>query len=382
MNIAIFTNILNPYRIVFFDKLFFNAKKLGLGFRVYAMVGEKSDRPWKYKEFEREYTRLLPSRTLHIKNLAYLHFNSRIDKELKEFKPNVVVMAGSYLQPTNIYLLLRKKHYGYTTYFWSESHFAEKRSYGNLKLKIREIVRHQIIGRMDGFWYSGKKSEEFVNYYMKPTAYKILVPNTIDKTFFNSELLSFQEIEGIQNKTVVENRKIIFTPARLTKVKGIIEFCEILKCVSSEKYIWIIAGDGELKNAIEDKIKEYQLSLKLVGIKTAYEIRNYYAACDFVLLPSVSDANPLTTIEALWMKKALFLSDNVGNYPEAVVEGKNGFVFSYNDRRNAIDKLNQMLSKNKKWYIEAGTFSYSKAKEMFDIDSIAKNTLISVSKKY
>lgn len=380
MNLAIFTNILNPYRIAFFDRLYSSANELGHNFRVYAMVGEKSDRPWKYGQFEREYTRLLNSKTLYIKNIAYLHFNSGIDIELKTFKPDVVVMAGSYLQPTNMYLLLRKNHYGYMTVFWSESHFAETRNYGNLKLKIREYIRRQTIGRMDAFWYPGQKAEEFVNYYMKTDAHKIQVPNTIDNSFFRQELLNENDISELRQEIGAGIRKIIFTPARLSHEKGILEFCEILKYIDNSKYLWIIAGDGYLRKQIEKKVKDLQLPINLVGLKNQWEIRNYYAVCDFFLLPSLSDPNPLTSIEALWMRKALFLSDCVGNYPEAVDVDRNGFVFSYKDTNGAVDRFNQMLSKDIDWFKKAGAISYSKAIEMFDIDLIARNALITTYK--
>lgn len=218
MNIAIFTNILNPYRTAFFDRLANEAEKQNDGFRVYAMVGEKSDRPWKYEEFKKTYTRLLDSKTLHIKGVAYLHFNNGIEAELKEFKPDVVVMAGSYLQPTNLFLLSKKKKYGYKTVFWSESHFAETRNYGKFKLWLRETIRRKTLSKMDAFWYPGKKAEEFVDYYKNSQAVKIQVPNTIDNTYFQEN-----------NKTVIAlNRddfssdsrtKILFTPSRLSKRK-------------------------------------------------------------------------------------------------------------------------------------------------------------------
>ena len=110
-----------------------------------------------------------------------------------------------------------------------------------------------------------------------------MVPNTIDNTFFCQELLNKQEVNDLRKKIAVGHRKIIFTPARLSKEKGILEFCEILKHIDNRKYIWIIAGDGDLRSLIEAKVEEYNLSLKLVGQKNQNEIRNYYAACDFFL---------------------------------------------------------------------------------------------------
>lgn len=47
-----------------------------------------------------------------------------------------------------------------------------------------------------------------------------------------------------------------------------------------------------------------------------------YSISDVFVLPSISDANPLTCIEALWTELPLFISENCGNYPEVIEQGK------------------------------------------------------------
>lgn len=378
MNIAVFTNILNPYRMVLFDKIYSQALSIGVSFKVYAMTSEKSDRTWQYEDFKRDYTVLLKSRTIHIKGVAYLHFNTGIKAEIKSFKPDIVVMAGSYLQPTNIYLLSHKKKFGYTTVFWSESHLSETRNYGKLKLQFREFVRHQILGRMDAFWYPGKKALQFIERYKNPSAQTIRVPNTIDNVFFDGE--EFDIKNSKQTDKIKSSLKIFFTPARLSPVKGILEFCEILKNIDNKKYLWLIAGDGPLEDDIRKFISDNKINLRLLGMKNSHEIKKLYAECDVFLLPSISDANPLTVIEALWMKKPLFISEHVGNYPEAVIDGKNGYVFSYRDKDDVLAKFSMLLQQDDEWYKNASELSYSIAKEQFNIADIAKSTLASTSK--
>jgi len=373
MKIALFTNILNPYRIAFFDKVYENAKSSGVDFKVYAMVEYKSDRPWKYNDFKREYTSLLKSYTVHIKKLTYLHFNTGLVKELNAFTPDVVIMAGSYLQPTNLFLLLLQNRYGYKTVFWSESHFNEQRNYGRIKLVLRNFLRRQTIGRMDAFWYPGKKAEELIDYYRKVGSAKIQIPNTIDNNFFKNDDVSDNSIVSFPCVDI-EGKKILFTPARLSYEKGILEFFEILKNIDRSLYYWFIAGDGLLKNQIEETIAKYNLNVKLLGLKNQNQIRELYKVADIFLLPSISDSNPLTCIEALWMKKPLFVSTSVGNYPEVVTK-KNGYVFSYDNIDKAKDCFTEMLLHNKDWYEKAATESYRIAKELFDISKIANKAI-------
>jgi glycosyltransferase involved in cell wall biosynthesis len=52
-----------------------------------------------------------------------------------------------------------------------------------------------------------------------------------------------------------------------------------------------------------------------------------YAQADGFCLPSLSDPNPLSVIEALWAGLPLLLSTKVGNHPECLEQGKNGFAF-------------------------------------------------------
>ena len=65
MNIVFLTNILNPYRTIFFDLVAKYAQEQEITFNVLAMTGEIADRPtWHYEDFKRNYTILLKNKTL------------------------------------------------------------------------------------------------------------------------------------------------------------------------------------------------------------------------------------------------------------------------------------------------------------------------------
>ena len=373
MKIALFTNILNPYRITFFDKCFQCATEQGHSFRIYAMTGEKCDRPWKYQEFRREYTFLLKGKTVYVRGITYLHFNTGLKRIVREYAPDVVVMAGSYLQPTVIWLTKHQKKYGYKTYFWSESHFVGAKQYGGVVSKIRERIRTDVLGNMYGFWYPGIKAKDFILHYARKTARLVQVQNTVDNAFFTQGQDTSDSIR--EQFHLSKHQKLIFTPARLSPEKGLLEFCEILSGADTSTYCWLIAGDGSLRDGLEGLIREKGLNVILLGQKDQSEIRDLYHASDVFLLPSKLDHNPLSCIEAIWCGLPLFLSEGVGNIDEILREGCNGYSFSYSNKEEALRKLQLMLSQSDEWYKNAGEISHGIAAEQFDQKEVAFRTI-------
>jgi len=143
MKIAIYTNILTPYRIFFYDALYKEFKANGDEFHVILMADTEPDRNWNYDDFRKEYTILLNSRTIAHGN-SYIHFNNNLIATLENLELDLIVCGGSYLCPGVLQVILWKKRFGYKTYFWSESHLNEKRDYGWMKIKVREFLRRVI----------------------------------------------------------------------------------------------------------------------------------------------------------------------------------------------------------------------------------------------
>lgn len=375
MNILIITNILTPYRMDFFDKLSSCFKDLNVNLNVATMVGEKSDRTWRYEDLKRDYTILLKNRTIKIKGI-FIHFNKDIEAIIQKTNPDIVVCAGSYIQPTIWKIIALKKIYKYKIFFWSETHLSEQRNYPPLIIKIREIMRNFIYKKFDGFWYSGELSKQFIEKYSDRKKILLKVPNTIDNDkFYNGYLSNRGEKQRLRQLFSLEKYSFIFfTPARLSKVKGIDKFIDILSCCKNkDEIVVVVAGEGEEKERLLQLAKEKKVNLKLIGNKVEDEIIKLYAVADFFLLPSISDPNPLSVIEALWSGLPLLVSSHVGNYPEAVVEGENGFVFDYTERQKLINILESITTKDNSWLINAKNKSLNIAKEMYDSNKIIYN---------
>lgn len=132
-----------------------------------------------------------------------------------------------------------------------------------------------------------------------------------------------------------------------------------------------MAGDGELRNDIEKISKNSNIDVSILNYLSQEEVAQLYCVVDFFLMPSLSDPNPLTCIEALWSGLPLLVSNHVGNYPEVVKEDKNGFVFNYDKRDELYNILDSILLKNEEWYKEAKEYSYNLACHNYNASDVA-----------
>lgn len=377
MKIVIYTNILTPYRKYFYDLLSEECKKNGDEFYVYVMSPTEPGRNWFYDDLKMEYTVLLENKTITKSNIS-IHINKNLKSKLIKLKPDLVICAGSYLCPGVWQVLSLRKKLQFKCMFWSESHLAEQRNYSRTKLVVRDTIRKQFYSKFDGFLFAGKKSKEFIEKYCKNSKKMIFCPNIINNKVFNKAVnYNIDDLKRIKNKYDIKDEKLNFIcPARLISVKGIEEFLESISNYKFKNQICIyLAGDGDRKDNIKQIADKNCLDVRFLGYKNQDEVIELYAACDFFLMPSLSDANPLTCVEALWAGKPLLVSNHVGNYPEAISEGNNGYVFSYEDSKGLDEILNMIIGKKYDWYANAKNVSLKIAESTYNPEKSVERIL-------
>ncbi len=377
MNIVLLTNILNPYRKAFYDELYRQCGERGHLFHVLVMSPKEYNREWKYEDYKRDYSILLKCRTFRIKHLPIYH-NPDLRKRLKELLPDIVIMAGGYMLPSVWKACRYRKKFRYKIYFWSESHLDEKREYSAGLLKIRDIIRRHFYKEFDGFWYPGEKALQLIRKYAEPDAVCYQIPNLIDdQKFLNkAEKGGLSEAEIREKYHLSSDKKIFFAPMRLNWVKGLIPFLEIIKESNCRDRIQVVvAGNGELEEEIRKKAEEFGIDLKLLGYCEEKEVIELYKAADVFFMSSLSDPSPLSCVEAIWCGLPLFISEHVGNYPEVVRQGENGYVYSYSDEKRAEKYLDELMEKDEAWYRRASAISREIAKEWFELKSATEKLL-------
>lgn len=376
MSLVILTNIMTPYRKFFYDELNKECKKNNIDFYVVLMADTEQGRHWNYEKLKTDYSILLPHKTLKIGKIE-IHINKKIKNVYKKIKPSIVICGGSYLYPAIWRTISLSKKMNFRIVQWNESHLNESRNYGYLKLKIRDFLRKKVISKFHTFWCAGSFAKKFVEKYAPENSEYIFVPNLIDVNKFSlTEQYSKQTLQNIkENLDIPSENRVYITPARLTPVKGIVEFLELYKDCEIQKTTYLIVGDGELKDEISDFIDKNNIDVRLLGYKSEEEVIELYAISDGFILPSKSDPNPLTCIEACWCRLPLLVSTHVGNYPEIVKNGENGFVFDYKKTKETKEKINQFLKASNDWYDNAKEISYNVAKNIYNPNTAVKRII-------
>ena len=378
MHFLVFTNILTPYRISFFDELYNYFCSTSGSFRVLVMSETEENRNWHYNDYKRDYTKLLQGYRVCIGEYR-LNINRSIKKELHTFKPDIVIAAGSYVHPSLWALIFHCKVQGIPVLFWSESHLNTDRKYSFAKLCIREIVRHLIYKRFDGFCFSGALSKQFIEKYANPDASYIYLPNLIDNNYYSRSVKNDIVFDQIRSSFKVNaGTRLYIIPARLSPDKGILEFLEIFRSIHTTHHIKIlIAGDGPLYEEIQRFASKYQLDIELMGFVSKEKMRCLYQMVDGFILPSKVDPNPLTCIEALWSGLPLLVSNHVGNYPEVIDAGRNGYVFTYYSDEKTV--IAEYLNQSNIWYENAALYSRTIAAENYSLSVVANRFLADIS---
>ena len=377
MRFVVYNNILTPYRVQFFDAMDKALRKRGDSFHVLLMAETEPNRNWYYEDLKRDYTTLLRHKSITISG-AFIHWNPDLKRVLQELRPDVIICAGSYLCPGNWDILRWRREFGYRAFFWSESHDSEARDYRKWKLRLREQIRKQVYSRFDGFWYAGALSRQMIEKYARKDALYDYMPNLVDEALYQRAYdRSPEQVEKTKRQLGLDpGKKVFLCPARLSPVKGIDRFFSLLEsCDEKSSMTILIAGDGELQSRLEAQAHEIGLDARFLGFQNQEQMVELYSVSDCFLLPSLSDPNPLSCIEALWAGLPLFISRHCGNYPEVVVPGENGYVFDYADPKGAIAELKALLEKDADWIRKAGALSHRIAASNYRTEAVVERTI-------
>lgn len=186
----------------------------------------------------------------------------------------------------------------------------------------------------------------------------LFIHNGIDIEKFSS-YLSEGEKPISRAKLGIENDEIVIGNCSRFRVekrhKDIIEAIKILK-QKGLKIKLLMVGDGEMRESLEEQIKNYELENEVIITGYIEDVRPYVALMDIFVLSSDSvETLSIAAIESLAMKKATILSD-IGGASEIVIDGVNGYRYKPQDYKELAKRLESMIEGRK--YKEMGEAGY------------------------
>ena len=152
--------------------------------------------------------------------------------------------------------------------------------------------------------------------------------------------------------------------ARLSEQKGLTYLLDAMSLLTIKDIRLFIVGEGELREELENKVKELNLQDSVIFLGYRKDIVECINSFDFCVLPSVFEGFGLVAIEAFMNCKTLVATDIPGL--NEVVTSENGILVPAKDSAalaSAIDKLStdatlrqELASQGKKDY--ENKFSY------------------------
>lgn len=374
MRLAIVTNILTPYRMRFYSEMNKQLVEAGGALKVFVMTKDLPLRPWNYDDLKDVFTELMPGNKIMYKGQDML-FNFSINRRLKKFGPDIVILAGSWTYATS-WQMMMKKLTGAKYYFWTESHNVRATPVRS-KSGFFAHLKANFYKRFEGYCVPGKYATETLNGLVDNHGERVRLPNLVDNEYY-SESIEMRKSQTTFRKlhNLPLDKKVFVTPARLITIKGMDTFLsQIADNKHRQEAVFVLAGEGPLENDIKEIATSSGIDVRLMGYCNQSKVRELYAAADFFLLPSLLDSNPLTVIEGAFSGLPLCISRYVGNSPELGIDKQNGVVFDTVVKDSVIEAFDFVMNASKDWVSEAGSKAYSVAKENFCTDNETRKLL-------
>lgn len=177
-----------------------------------------------------------------------------------------------------------------------------------------------------------------------PEASVHLVYNGIDTTAINRTIED--SVSARQSFDPESIKYVVLYPAVFLEAKGHLEFIEAIGTAQQKllpQILFVLAGDGPLRDSICSMIDEYNLAEHFYMAGFITDIYTYYKACDLVILPSRSEVFGYVLLEAMASGKPVVATD-AGAIPEIVQHGVTGETVSLDRLTDMVEVINRLAT--------------------------------------
>lgn len=160
----------------------------------------------------------------------------------------------------------------------------------------------------------------------------------------------YNPIEEVDDIECNIKSKQIISVGRLTYQKGFDMLCDVAKVVLKDNkgWKWLILGDGEDKDKLRSKIKEYGLENKLILKGNVSNVEEYYKNSSLYVMTSRFEGLPMTLLEAKTYKLPIVSFNCLTGPSEIVKNNVNGYLINPENVEAMSNKLNILMNDENK----------------------------------
>jgi glycosyltransferase involved in cell wall biosynthesis len=217
------------------------------------------------------------------------------------------------------------------------------------KILVEEKVKLHI-DKKDAFDFEPRLKK--YNQFIRNIDSIISINQYINDTFYFDKSLKSKKLELLPfifdanysafntQKTHVDKFRVFYC-AHSTTLKGLQYLIPAFKKFQENKIdVELIIGgriDPSIQRIIEKKIND---KINYIGHLTSLQIAEVLISASIFVVPSITDAAPVTLIEAMYSKTPVICSTGVG-HQWLIEDGVNGFIYNYSSTKELIQKLEE-----------------------------------------
>lgn len=340
MRVAMFQEIIAPYRIPVFNEVHANAN---FEFKVFFLSKTQNERLWPIPQDEIHFPyEVLPGFRWEGKNLRAVHVNWGIFLRLFTSRFDVIV-TGGWHQPIYLILLLYAKLFRKKFLIWTESHEGDVRTSNPISRFLRRFFARQSSGAI----VAGTSARDYLASLGANPKKIWTAPNAIDSSFYIEKSRALlPRREALKTERKLPRWNLLFV-GRLVSEKGVRDLLSAYANLVQHRNDLglLVCGEGEERPVLEEFCRDHHLTrVRFLGFQNRDELAAFYVMSDLLIVPSHTEPWGLVVNEALTCGLPVIASNRVGAAADLIIPGENGFVVSPGDVQELTARIEELLS--------------------------------------
>jgi glycosyltransferase involved in cell wall biosynthesis len=191
-----------------------------------------------------------------------------------------------------------------------------------------------------------------------------------------------EEKKLLKNWGIIENKKIILLPGRLTSWKGQELFLEAINMVNIqlgyEAFYAVILGSDQGRDLFKKKLirlsEQYRMTKQVKFIDHCKDMALAYKVSDIIISASIEpEAFGRVAVEAQSMEKVIIASD-IGGSNETVIDEKTGYLFEAGNANSLSKKILKVLNLDDTTIKTIGTEGRKNIINKFNVEKMCFST--------
>ncbi|MFN6129412.1 MAG: glycosyltransferase family 4 protein [Planctomycetota bacterium] len=204
---------------------------------------------------------------------------------------------------------------------------------------LRSIYPHCTIAVSDSV------RQNLISLYGFPRKRTIAIRNGVDSGQFQPNRTMREN--GRKEYRVPANALVFGTACRLSPEKGldfgVACFHQLVRKFPESQLVWLIAGAGSIETEIRNQITRLELENHIHLLGFTKKIQQFYASCDFYLLPSRREGLPLSLLEAM-STGCCPIATAIDGIPEIITSKSVGWLVPQDDTARMVEAMEEAVS--------------------------------------